>query len=71
MSIKKFLDCCNNYCDVNGTALFEFSKAGFGFGQIYFFIGDDGKTHCNNECMSKETVKDFMNMLIDNAIFED
>ena len=71
MSIKKFLDSCDNYCDVKGTALFEFSKAGFGFGQIYFFVGDDGKTHCNNECMSKETVKDFMNMLIDNAIFED
>ena len=71
MSIKEFLDYCDDYCDVKETALFVFSKSGFGFGQIYFFVGDDGKTHCHNECMSKENVKYFMNMLIDNAIFDD
>ncbi len=69
MSIKDLLDSCENDC--SGTGTFHWSMEGFGFGQLHFYIGEDGKTHCHNECMSNERVKEILNILVDNCVMDD
>ena len=69
MSLKEFFDKHPNECKVVGHATFNWSLKGCGFGQLHFYIRN-GKTHCDNECMSKETVKEIMNILIDNCEFD-
>lgn len=58
-----------------GNVLFSWSKKGFGFGQLYFYFKDDEEgnkvLHCSNECMSKETVKEILCSMVDNAEFDD
>ena len=44
MSIKDFLDSCEDSVEVEGTARFKWSLKGRGFGEVYFFVGKDGKT---------------------------
>lgn len=46
--------------------LVEFSLKGFGFGEWAFYI-KDGKFVINTECTDKETIKQAMNILIDQA----
>jgi len=60
----------DNTCEVSGTALFEWGLKDFGFGQLYFYVGEDGKTHCHNECMSNESVKKILNTLVDTCVMD-
>lgn len=69
MSIKDFFNSCKDDCCVEGNASFKWSLKGSGFGGLYFYQ-KNGKTHCDNECMSKETVRKIMNILIDNCEFD-
>jgi len=71
MRVKKILGSCENSCEVAGTALFNWSLKGFGFGQIYFYTSTDGKTHCDNEYMSNEKIKEILNTLVDTCIMDD
>jgi len=68
MDIKKKFDSCEDSCEVNGSADFSWSLKGIGFGQLYFYTGEDGKTHCNNECMSNEAIKKMLNTLVDTCV---
>lgn len=70
MSIQKFLDSCEDSVVVEGTADFRWSLKGKGFGQLYFFVGEDGKTHCYNECMSNESIKKILCNLVDTCVME-
>ena len=69
--IRYFLDICEDSCAVGGTALFSWSLKGKGFGQIYFYTGEDGKTHCHNECMSNDSIKQILSVLVDTCTMDD
>ena len=57
-------------CNVSGNATFLWSKKGTGFGELYFYE-KDGVTHCHNEFMNKKTVKDILNIMVDQCEFDD
>lgn len=46
------------------------SEKGTGFGEFVFFMRD-GKVHCANECMSRESVKRILCTMVDQAVFLD
>jgi len=51
-------------------AQFSWSKPGLGFGSISFYEMD-GTLYCDNECMSKEFIKERLCKMVDNSTFED
>ena len=70
--VQNFLDCCEDSCEVSKeSALFSWSLKGVGFGQLYFYKGDDDKTHCHNETMSKATIKKILYNLVDECVLDD
>ena len=71
MSIKKLMDSMPNTCEVIGTATLSWTMEGVGFGQVRFYVGEDGKTHCDNECMSNERIKKILNTLVDTCVMDD
>lgn len=84
MSIQDLFNNLDDICEpvsltdeemVDGTALFSWSKKGYGFGMLYFYFKEDdnGKKvlHCDNEYMSKERVKEILCNMVDNAVFGD
>ncbi len=82
MSIQKFFDSMENKCEpvkfepetgnlANSTAFFSWSQHGRGFGNIYFYFNDEGELHCDNECMSKERIKEILGYMVDQAVFDD
>lgn len=48
--------------------LISWSVEGVGFGE-YAFWQEDGKIYCDNECMSRESVKKVLCMMVDQAVF--
>ena len=60
----------DGFMDQNGFAL-EWSKEGFGFGNIYFRNTEDGKIKITTEYMDKEFIKEIVNFMLDNAEYED
>lgn len=42
----------------------DWSVAYVGFGQFYFYQGDDGLLYCDNECMSKAFIRDVVEALL-------
>lgn len=70
--IENMFNKLENTCEVTDNgALFNWRLKDFGFGQLYFYVGEDGKTHCHNECMSNETVKEILNTLVDTCVMDD
>ena len=60
----------------NANAYFDWGWTGRGFGQLSFsFNRETGKITCNNECMSRESVREllraFADHIADNCILED
>jgi hypothetical protein len=48
----------------------KWAMRGFGFGELTFWM-EDGKLHCDNECMSRETVKKILCLMADQAVLRD
>jgi hypothetical protein len=64
---KAIVDTLPDKCTVvNEAAVFSWSIKGFGFGELRFFMRD-GKTVCDSEYLSKEVVKQILNVLVDNC----
>lgn len=70
MSIKELLDNCEDYCEPALKTVFNWSKKGKGFGQIYFYIKDN-EVRCENECESKEFIKEMLCKMVDECILDD
>jgi hypothetical protein len=63
-------------CIHNARAYFDWSWQGVGFGQLSFsYDRSSGRLSCNNECMSRESVRTLLRALADhiadNAILSD
>ena len=71
MSIRDFLDRCEDSIDLVGGFTINWSEKGRGFGQYCFYQTDDGEIHISNECDGKETIKRILNRMVDEAILDD
>ena len=53
---------------------FNWARKNLGFGQLSFHRTEDGQIVCNNECLSRKTVKEimheFVERLVDNSKFD-
>jgi hypothetical protein len=58
----------HDYCSPLNNAGFQWGAAGVGFGQLYFYTGDDGVVYCDNEMMSKDFVKKILCQMVDDAV---
>jgi hypothetical protein len=76
--ITRFLDNCPDFCvptpddqqmipiGCEDTICFQWAKPGTGFGGFIFYY-KDGKLYCDNECMSKEFLKERLCKMVDDA----
>ena len=71
MSIRDFFEKFDNTCDPIGVTSFNWTAKGIGFGQFYFYFNEkDGYIHCENECMSRETIKEILNRMVDECVLD-
>lgn len=83
MSFKEMFEQMDDGVYLHNSISMDFSLKGFGFGQIYFYAAEDenGKKlvkengdqviRCQNECMSKETLKRILIAMVDQCELED
>lgn len=76
--IQRFLDNTADYCVptpdkqqmipmyATDPVQFTWGKPGTGFGQLLFYIRD-GELLCDNECMSKEFIKERLCKMVDDC----
>lgn len=69
MSLEKFFDSFEPSIEPIGSAGFNWSQKGCGFGQFYFYK-KDGKTYISNEIMSRGFIKEQLCRLVDEAILD-
>ncbi len=55
----------------NESCRFSFSEEGFGFGEFYFYYDENDKLILDSEHMSKERIKKYLCVLVDEAKMED
>lgn len=55
-----------NYCEPVNPVYLRFGMKNFGFGELSFRVQGD-KIYCENELMSKETIKKILNIMVDNC----
>jgi hypothetical protein len=48
----------------------QWEISNFGFGMFYFYV-KDGKVHCDNETMSKDTIKEVLCKMVDDCVLDD
>ncbi len=70
MSIQDFLDKCDNKITLPQPVHIQFSIKGFGFGELYFHEKDN-VIHCENECMSKDRIKQILSQMVDECVLVD
>ena len=57
----------DNWCTPGKQAIhLSFSIKGFGWGELLIYEKDE-KLYCDNELMSKETIKKILNIMVDNC----
>lgn len=71
MSLKEFFNAFTDICHPMGTADFEWSSKGVGFGGLYFYVSEyDGYVHCGNEAMSREFIKKILCDMVDQCVLD-
>jgi len=70
--LQHFLDNVDNFCVPNSdNMMIQWSKAGVGFGEVHFsFNKETGFFHCDSEGMSKSFVKEMLNKMVDDSVFD-
>lgn len=70
--IRAYFDRMTDRCaEANGSITLFWSAKGVGFGQYFIYTGEDERIHIDSECMSRESVKKILNIMVDQAIFDD
>ena len=62
--MKTDFDHKNNWCELDNGIHLKFGIYGFGWGELYFYEKDE-KMYCDNELMTKDTIKKILNMMVD------
>lgn len=70
MSILEMLDRVENGIDIDRFTI-SWSMKGIGWGQYHFYMGNDDKVHIQNECMSRESIKKILCMIVDAVVLDD
>jgi hypothetical protein len=53
-----------------GRFALDWAAQGSGFGQMYFYVADDGKLHVDSECMGRHFVRSVLLRLADEVIID-
>lgn len=81
-AIQRILDGTPDYClptpeeqqmilkGAEDYAAFQWGQPGMGFGNVVFYTMD-GQLRCDNECMSKDFIKERLCKMVDDAIMDD
>lgn len=70
MSIQDILDKCENKVTLVQPIYLQFSVKGVGFGELYFHE-KDSVIQCENECMSKDRIKQILSQMVDECVLAD
>lgn len=71
MSIKDMMEAVPNYTEPAQPFSIVWGLKGMGWGELYFYIGEDRKVHCGNELMSKKFIKERLCQMVDDCILDD
>jgi hypothetical protein len=55
---------------LSGHLTVNWSAAGTGFGQLYLYVGKDGKLHADSECMGRHFVRSVLLRMADELVIE-
>ena len=61
----------DNVKPLSGGMTLNWSAAGQGFGQMRFFVGEDGKLHVDSECMGPHFIRSVLMRLVDELVIHD
>jgi hypothetical protein len=71
MSLREFFDRFDESCEPVGTASFQWTAKGVGFGGMYFYFDKkDSYVHCENEIMSRKFLKEMLCHMVDNCVLD-
>lgn len=72
MSLRDFFNGCPTSVHLDKGFTIEWSLTGIGIGQFYFYTDPtDGKIHIDNECMSRDKIKQVLCEMVNQAILND
>lgn len=72
MSLIEWFNTFENKVRPRGEISIEWSMKGRGFGELYFYVDlNDGTLYCDNECLSKERIKELLCMMVDQCKLTD
>ena len=67
-SLSEIFDKCPDDVSIVNPIHLQFSMKGFGFGEVRFYQdAETGTIYCDNECMSKDTIKQILSMMVDQS----
>jgi hypothetical protein len=70
MTVKDLLQQTPDSVDLSNEFTIEWAAKNVGFGQFKFYTKDD-VVYCDNECMSKEFIKQVLCDMVDNCVLTD
>lgn len=70
MSLRKMFDQLEDGVSLHKPFSLDWSLKGIGFGQFYFYE-KEGRIYCDNECMSKESIKRVLSAMVDQCELTD
>ena len=70
MSLPEWFDTFEDGCYPTDAIQFNWHAKGIGFGSMYFYQGEDGKVHCDNEMMGKAFLKNMLCKMVDDCVLD-
>jgi hypothetical protein len=70
MTVKALFQQTPDSVDLSNEFTIEWTSTNVGFGQFKFYTKDD-VVYCDNECMSKEFIKQVLCDMVDNCVLTD
>jgi hypothetical protein len=70
MTVESLLDKIPNSVNLSNEFTVEWTSTNIGFGLFKFYTKDD-VIYCDNECMSKEFIKQILCDMVDNSVLTD
>lgn len=68
---REMFESVPDFCEPKDTFTIVWGVKKVGWGELEFYVGQDKKVHCQNECMSKEFIKEQLCRMIDECVLDD
>lgn len=70
MSLQDMFEKISDSVEISPFTVF-WSMKGVGWGQYNFYMDENNIVHIQNECMSRESIKKVLCMMVDEAVLDD